>query len=174
MSADQPCSCRRKTTTALCCARCNKPICPDCLVLTAAGQFCRDCSKGGGLALLQPDAKNLALAAVASTAASLVGGWLIMGLFGGFGFFRLWGSFLYGLLIAETALRASGRKRGIKMEILVGICSGMGIMVMGVLRITSLGDLGIVDAMLIILQKPWDMIILSVAVLSAVARIRNL
>ena len=88
--------------------------------------------------------------------------------------FRLWGSFLLGLLIAETALKASGRKRGIKMEILVGVCAGVGILAGGVEHISSMGDLGIVDAMLIILQKPWEMIMLVVTVVSAVGRIRNL
>ncbi len=174
MSADQPCSCRRRVMTALSCARCNKPICPDCSVITVSGQFCRACSKGGGLALLQPEPRHLAAAAGACLAAGLAGGWLLTVVFNRFGMFRIWGAFLYGLLVAEAALRASGRKRGLKMEILVGLFAAFGILVPQLINIMSAGELGIVDALLILFQNFWDMLLLGVAVVSAVARIRNL
>ena len=67
----------------------------------------------------QLDPKNFAIAVPVTLAAALFGGWL-MAAIRTVGFFGIFAGFIYGLLIGELALRLTGRKRGLVMEILAG------------------------------------------------------
>jgi hypothetical protein len=77
--------------------------------------------------VFQMDAGSTALAALATLAVAAVGGWLLSSI--QFGIFNLLLAFLLGLAVAETAMRVTGRKRGPRMEALVGTCTALGILI---------------------------------------------
>lgn len=71
----------------------------------------------------------MARAFVACLTVAVLTGWLLDTVGLGFGFFALWGAIFYGGLVAEVGLRATGRKRGREMEIIVGVCAGAGLLI---------------------------------------------
>ena len=100
--------------TALRCGKCDTPICPKCMVISPAGQRCKDCGRAVRNPIYVLGPKHIAKAA----AAAVIGG-IVMGLIWGlvllpfsFGFF---GIFLgVGLAWVFTRMMdfATGRKRG--------------------------------------------------------------
>ena len=113
----------------------------------------------------------LALAAAACLAASLFGGWVLASRVVGFDFMGLWAAFLFGIGIGEIALRITGRKRGRLMEILAGSSVVLGVA----------GGVAI-DLLLhpetagraFYLMNPLTYVMLILATISAVGRIRNI
>ncbi len=156
------CHCRRHAETGLRCARCNVPICPDCSVPFAVGMICRDCARANRSPLYQVKAGSLMLGYAVSFAVAIPAGWLLQSMLG-FGFFMLWGAFLYGLLVAEVALRVTGRKRGLQMEIMAGAASLGGLLAGWLLIGKPLA-----------LLAGWPVLILVVAFAAALGRIRNI
>ena len=165
------CQCRRHEITSLRCARCSVPICPHCSIVAPAGQLCRECASGKKSRLYQVGPKNLALAILACLTAAALGGWLLASLGMSFGFFALWFGYLYGLIIAEVALRVTGRKRGPVMEILAGTCAALGVLA-GWLLVTPADSPAFADAFLRHLFNPWSLLVLGLVVFAAVTRIR--
>ncbi len=121
------CKCRRKAVTSLRCSRCSVPICPDCSTVAPVGMLCSGCGNMRNAPVFQMDAGSTALAALATLAVAAVGGWLLSSI--QFGIFNLLLAFLLGLAVAETAMRVTGRKRGPRMEALVGTCTALGILI---------------------------------------------
>lgn len=160
------CQCRRKAETSLSCSRCSAPICPDCSVVATVGMICRSCARGSKNPLHQIAPGRFVLASIACLAASLLGGWLFLSLSFGIGFISLWAAYLFGLGIGEIALRLTGRKRGLVMEILAGSSVVLGM----------IGGFGI--ELLLHAGKthlPLPLIALSIlAAASAVWRVRNI
>ena len=165
------CQCRRKAETSLSCSRCDTPICPDCSVVAPVGMICRNCARGGKNLLHQVSPGRFAAAAAACLAASLFGGWILASHVIGYGFMGLWAAFLFGIGIGEIALRITGRKRGLAMEILAGASVALGIF----------GGIGI-DILLhpypatigFLFMNPMTYALLILATVSAVGRIRNI
>src|SRR5438067_2335725 len=115
------CKCRKQAVTSLRCSRCFVPICPDCSRPAPVGMLCRDCARGKPSHLYQVDPKSFAFAIPVTLIAGLFGGWL-MATVRGIGFFSLFAGFLYGMAVGEIALRLTGRKRGLPIELLAGGC----------------------------------------------------
>ncbi len=168
------CSCRRHAPTNLRCMRCDKPICPDCSVVAPVGHQCRECGRSRNASLLQASAGGLVLAFAASLGVALFGGWLLLGMGGGFGFFGLWIAYFYGLLVAETALRVTGRKRGLPMEIVAGVNAALGLVIGWLLPILARGGPQMLALLAASLHPSWTYILVGVAVFAAVSRMRNL
>lgn len=167
------CKCRKQAITSLRCSRCFVPICPDCSRSAAVGMLCVSCGRGGQSHLYEVGSNDLLKGSAVSFLAAIFGGWLLATL-QSFGFFFFWFCFLYGLAVAELALRATGRKRGAKMEIIVGSAVGVGL-IAGIVLNTLLGSSGeITETFLAILRNPWSYVCLAIAVFSAVARVRHL
>ena len=164
MSEPMPlrCLCRRHAETALLCARCSNPICPDCSVPFPVGMICRKCAGANRSPLYQVKLDRLALAYLASFAVAIPAGWLLQNLMG-FGFFMLWGALLYGLAVAEVGLRVTGRKRGRQMEILAVASTVGGLLANWILMGHSIATF-----------TGWPILVLVVAVVSALGRIRNI
>lgn len=174
MSASYPlrCKCRRQAPTGLRCNRCNVPICPDCSIVAPVGMMCRGCARGGKSRLYEVSPGSLGLAFLACLAVGSFGGW-IMAFFGfGLGFMGLWAAFVYGLLVAETALRVTGRKRGTIMEILVGVCVALGLIIGLGIQSTFSPEMG--RLLLYYLKSPFLYLSVGIAIVSAVGRIRSL
>jgi hypothetical protein len=110
-----------KEETAVSCASCGTPICTKCMVSTPVGMKCPACglSRGGVLFTVSPGRFVLAgLTAMAAGAISTLAG--------GFGFFMFFLAFPYGYFAGTMVLKASGMKRGKKLEILTGCCVVLG------------------------------------------------
>lgn len=120
-----------------------------------------------------------------SIAASLVG--LLAGAVPGLGvqWLGLFGIFLamaYGPFAAEMIMRAGGRKRGLKMEIIAGVSMGVGALatrlLMAAITLPSVPGrppLGVFDVLVdLVTPTPFPAIALVVAIAAAVGRIRYL
>jgi hypothetical protein len=134
--------------------------------------LCRDCSSARRSPLFQVSAGSLATASLVCLGVAVLGGWLLADMGGGLGLFSLWLGFLYGLVIAEVALRITGRKRGIQMEILAGTCAALGIVAGWALSALLHGGPDPVTALIAHLLHPWSYLLIGLAAFSAVSRIR--
>lgn len=167
------CKCRKQAITGLRCSRCFVPICPDCSRPAAIGMLCNSCDRGHLSHLYEVSNTDLLKGSAVTFGSAIFGGWLLATT-QGFGFFFFWFCFLYGLAVAEIALRTTGRKRGAKMEVMVGSALGIGL-VAGIILNTVVGSDGdIMQTFLEIIRNPWSYICLAISVFGAVARVRHL
>ncbi len=130
--------------------------------------ICRECGSPKRHALFQVSAGSLALAVLVSLAVAVLGGWLLISVGLGFGFFALWGALLYGGAVAEVALRVTGRKRGTAMEVVAGVCAALGLLVGWFLAASSRGA-GLAFA---VPHSPRLYLVAILGVAAAISRIR--
>ena len=164
-----------KVETSLRCAACGTPICPQCLVQTPVGAKCRDCGSQRGVSLFTLGPASAVGAVGASVLAGVVAGW---GVEFGLGFVMLFLAFGFGAFAGEMILRASGRKRGLKMELIAGI--GMAVGALGgrllIAAISHLppAPLGVFQVIADLVTEPIRLAALVIVIFSAVSRIRYL
>ena len=113
------CAKHPKVETQLSCGRCGTPICPDCMVNGAVGLLCRACAVNRPAQMYAIRPERFALAVLAGLIAGTIVGVLLQAL-SGFIFFTLMFSPVIGGFLGEVILRATGRKRGLALEILAG------------------------------------------------------
>ncbi len=99
------------TETYLRCGRCDKPICPKCLVYTPVGTRCKDCARLKKLPVYNVTPGFYLRALAAGAGSALVLG-VIWSFLPGGGFFLIWIMIFLGYLIGEAVSRAANRKRG--------------------------------------------------------------
>lgn len=173
------CSRHPKVETLLRCASCSTPICPKCLVQTPVGMKCRECGlqRGGALFTLSPS--QAVIATLIALLFGMVAGWGVESL----GFFTLFVAVAYGTFAGEMILRASGRKRGVKMEVIAGAAMAIGA-VGGRMLVAALlmrdpnsphPPFGTLDVLVrLVLPSPIPLLSLVIAIGSAIGRIRYL
>ena len=111
---DEPVFCARHPSveTAISCATCGTPICPDCMVQAPVGIKCRDCARQPRSALvrLKPERALRAIAAGIGVAAAVA---VVLAMLQrtGIGFFGFFIAFGVGSLAGEAVIRASGYHR---------------------------------------------------------------
>ena len=115
------CARHPREETAITCASCGTPICPRCMVSTPVGMKCPDCGRNKNSVLYKVTPGRLVLAGVTA----LVGG-VVAALIGKIGFFVIFVSVPYGYFAGSMILRASGMKRGLKLEIVAGAAMVIG------------------------------------------------
>ncbi len=178
--ADTPTTCLKhpKVSTNLRCASCGVPICPRCLVQTPVGAKCRQCGLARGGVLFSPSP----LQALAACGAGLLAG-SVVGL--GVQWLGLFGIFLalaYGPFAGEMIMRAGGRKRGLRMQIIAGAGMGVGALatrlLMAAVTLPSVPGhppFGVFDVLLdLVTPTPFPAMALVVAIAAAIGRIRYL
>lgn len=106
------CARHTKTETVVRCASCGTPICPKCMVYTPVGTKCRNCGLSKGTALFRVSPGRLALA----FATALIAG-AVAAMMGRLGFLVIFVAAAYGYFVGSVILKASGMKRGLKLEI---------------------------------------------------------
>ena len=114
------CATHPDVETELSCGRCEKPICPRCLVYTPVGARCRDCAQVKSLPMYNLGTTTLiraALAAIVVGAGTGVVWWLFNSLTYGFIFVLLIG-FALGYAIGEAVSLAANRKRGPPLQVI--------------------------------------------------------
>ena len=173
------CKCRRQAETGLRCVRCSIPLCPECSRSAPVGFLCRSCANGRrDSPLYQMSAGSLALGYAGSLAVATFGGWIMAEMGYRLGFFGLFLAFVYGIVVAESGLRIVNRRRGLKVEIMAGVCAFLGL-VLGLLLtlLTRRGDAGagnVSGYLAAQLMNPMTYVIVGIAVYGAVSRIRSL
>ncbi len=109
------CATHPEVETELACGKCDRYICPRCMVQTPVGARCRECAQ-----LRRPPMYSLGPASVARVAGAAVGVGAAVGLvwgllvpgFGLLGFFMLFLGMFAGYGMANVVEWAGGRKRG--------------------------------------------------------------
>jgi predicted small integral membrane protein len=148
--------------------------------------LCRDCARGTPSRLYQVDPKSFAIAIPVTLAAALFGGWL-MATVSHLGFFGAFIGLIYGLAVGEIALRLTGRKRGLLIELMAGGCvfagliGGMAIHTLTALATTppelyspDSAPMTATSLLLRLVLDPWIYVTIGVAVFGAISRIRNI
>lgn len=132
--------------TLIRCGRCGKPICLQCQVRHPVGVRCKECAqiRKDPLTVLTPT--QYALAFVSALGASIVGGFIAPFLGILFAFFI---GPVIGGMIAELVGRVIGYKRGLPLQLIVGMCIVLGVVIAQAIRIvaTSRGPLNL-DALI--------------------------
>jgi hypothetical protein len=106
------CANHPRVETAVSCASCGKPICPDCMVQAPVGIKCADCARQPRSARVSLRPRRAAQAVGASLGiGTAVGVLLAFGGTTGLGFFTFILGWVVGLLIGRATLRASGYYR---------------------------------------------------------------
>jgi len=174
-TATTTCPRHPKVETVLRCASCNELICPRCLVHTPVGAKCPTCASSKGVAVFTPSPLHIALAGGTGLVLGAVAGW---GAEFSVGYFTFILAFIYGGFAGGTILRASGRKRGLKMEVIAGVSLALGAVGGRVLTAASLlaspGAVRPPLGVLAVLIDPFPMIAIAIVVAAAVSRIRYL
>ena len=116
----RPCANHPQVQTVVSCGRCDKPLCPRCMIFASVGVRCRDCAQ-----LRRPPQYTLTTrvhARVLPTAAALalICGFLLslvprLGLLASAVI-----GFLIGVLVSDVLGRVSGYKRGRTMQAIAG------------------------------------------------------
>lgn len=170
-----------KIETELRCASCGELICPKCLVQTPVGMKCRECgtSRGGRLFTLTP--LQTATAVGVGLLAGTVAGWAVEFSLGPL--LTLFLAFAYGGFAGEMIMRAAGRKRGVRMELIAGVTivvgAFLGRFVVAALLMAAPGQanppLGVLQVLYnLVAPNPIPLIALGIITASAVSRIRYL
>lgn len=120
---DVKCTYHPNVSTRLRCSRCEKPICPRCMVATPIGYRCPDCARGPKPAIYQASATGIATGTLLGVAvATLVGiGW---GLFPTWEFYWV---MILGFGVSESISWATKYKRGRELMIVAMSCVFLGI-----------------------------------------------
>ena len=166
--------------TNLTCASCGTPICPSCMVTTPVGMKCPDCGSQASSPLFRPSAVQLALGGIVGAAAGAVAGWAVEF---SIGFLTLFLAVAYGAFAGEMILRACGRKRGRKIELVAGLGMVVGAiggrMIVAALWLDSARAVsppfGIWRVLIdLAIPSPIPLIALVIATAAAVSRIKHL
>lgn len=166
------CARHPRVETGLKCGICGTPICPDCMVQTPVGMKCRDCGRSGSGTLFKVKPGRMALACIIAAAAGAAAG-----LLGMFGFLVVFISFPYGYFAGSMILKASGMKRGRKLEIAAGVfmaIGGLAVKLIPLLLILLSGVNGATRLGLATLLDPFFWAALGISTACAVSKIRYL
>ncbi|MBI3977349.1 MAG: B-box zinc finger protein [Chloroflexi bacterium] len=170
--------------TVLRCGKCDRPICPRCLVQTPVGARCRQCAqlRRSPVYSVSPAQYARGLGAGMGLALAVGAGWAFLGAFIG-GFFVWLLAALAGYLIGEGVSRAVNRKRGRWLEVIAGISGYLAfaaslampsLLLATTVGAFSPGQIGatFLAAMLLPLRNLLLLIPAAIAVVLAVSRVR--
>ena len=160
------CATHPSVETGLACGRCDRPICPRCLVQTPVGARCRQCAGVRRLPTFELSPVYTARGVGASLAAGAVVGAVWAGLLshnlGVVGYFVFFVALGIGYAVGEAVSWATNRKRGPVLQ---------GIAVVGVVEAYLLRNL-LEGTAVIPSNDLWGYILVAVAAIVAVGRLR--
>ena len=116
------CATHPEVETALRYGKCDKPICPRCLVQTPVGARCPQCARVRKLPTFRISAKHLLIAAVTGLVTAVICGviWGFIGSLLNFFYLNLLLAAGAGYIIGEVISLAVNRKRGLPLVIIAG------------------------------------------------------
>ena len=109
--------------TILRCGKCDKPICPKCMVETPVGARCRECARINKLPTFQVSGKQMLISSGVGLLIAVAYGflWGMVSLFANFIFLNLLLGAGAGYVISEGMSRVINRKRGTKLAVIASI-----------------------------------------------------
>lgn len=116
-----PCAAHPGVQTGLRCSKCEKPICPRCLVQTPVGARCRDCAQLRRLPTFDLKPSLFLRAVGAGVTAAVVTGF-IWGSLPTMGFLSIFLGGIAGYLIGEAVGRGANRRRSVWLKVLAATC----------------------------------------------------
>jgi hypothetical protein len=117
------CATHPNVETELGCGRCGKPICPQCLIMTPAGQRCRDCAQLRRPPMYEVKPTTLLRAAGAAVGVGIVAGviWYFVSGIAFLGFFIFLLAIGLGYAMARAVDLATNSKRGRAIQIIAAL-----------------------------------------------------
>ena len=117
------CATHPNVETSLRCGKCDKPICPRCMVMTPVGARCRECANAKKLPTFQLSGKNYLVAGLVALGMGIGVGivWGLVELLFRTYFFGIIFAAGAGWLIGEVVSRSVNRKRGTWLSIIGGL-----------------------------------------------------
>ncbi len=110
--------------TRLSCARCQKPVCPQCVVQAPVGLRCRECGRATRMPTYDVGPSYLARAAAVAAGVAVVGGivWAVVyaSFLGRIPYLPSLLPLVVGYAAGELISRATNRKRGVALAWLAG------------------------------------------------------
>jgi hypothetical protein len=141
------------------CGKCDRPICPKCMVAGPVGMRCRDCGRQNLDTLMRGSPSQYLLGTLCAFGSAFLLGWMSHVLV-------FWLGSVYGYAVGEATLRGGGRKRGLGMQIIAGLAAAAGsIAWRWGLHFRSL-------SLLAVLMDPWALVGLGLGVFFAVMHVR--
>lgn len=110
------CATHPEVETVVSCGRCDRPVCPKCMIFTPVGVRCRDCAQLRRLPQYTLTPRVYTRVIVGAVVLALGVGFLLS-FIPGIGFL---GGIVVGFLVSEGLRRVSGYKQGREMEIIAG------------------------------------------------------
>ncbi len=163
------CAQHPETETYVRCAKCDTPVCAECMVTGPVGIRCRTCARPAESPLFKPKPTGLLRAGVLGAATGLLLGWAMK-------LFLLVAPAAIGCLIGEVVLRGGGRKRGKLMEALAGGSAALAALVWMVpwIQFLTKGPLAIIPWLVNPMGLLLTLASAAIAVACAVGRVRYL
>ncbi|OGO41428.1 MAG: hypothetical protein A2Z04_01090 [Chloroflexi bacterium RBG_16_57_9] len=118
--------------TLLRCARCGKPMCPECSRRHPVGLRCKECAVALRSPLYKVSVGDFVVAGLVGLVLSTIAAG-VMTFIGGLWFLALFIGPAIGGFVADTMSRVVRNKRGRGMQVLAGVCIVLGAMIAGVL-----------------------------------------
>ena len=117
------CATHPDVETNLRCGKCDKPICPKCMVETPVGARCRECARIKKLPTFQVSNKQILLSACVGLVIAVGYGflWGILGFYSKFIILNVLLGAGAGYCISEGMSRVINRKRGTKLAVIAAI-----------------------------------------------------
>lgn len=182
-----PCATHPETTTVLRCGKCDKPICPKCLVYTPVGARCRQCANIKRLPTFNVSRSEYARAIGIGIAAAFG-----IGLIWGFGltipfvrgFFSLILAGLAGYGVGELISQSINRRQGRPLEIIAGIATFLALLnafvlpelgrllFAGLVPTPAMILLAYAQAFMLLFSNIFTLVALVIAIVVAVSRFR--
>lgn len=174
----QFCTTHKNVETLRICGRCERPFCPDCLVVTPVGGRCRECARGPKIARLKIDLWRWPPIALTAALGGILGGLA----FDYASFFSLFIAWFAGQWIAGAVLPISGRRPGWPLAVVTVVFLVVGVAASGAVD-GAMGSLrepseygamasAIKDGLLGGVLMPWHWIGAVVMAVSAYGRLR--
>ena len=114
------CATHPSVETFLSCSKCDKAICPKCLVHTPVGARCKGCAKVRRSPIYEVGTLYYLKAAGAGLGLAVAGG-VVWALLRGIPFASIITSIIVGVVIGEGISRVANRKRGVGLQVIAAI-----------------------------------------------------
>jgi hypothetical protein len=125
------CATHPEVETNLRCGKCDKPICPRCMVQTPVGARCRECARLYKLPTYRMSPRYYFRAVGTALGMALVTGaiWGLVSNYIPFFYLNIILGAAAGYAIAEVISLAVNRKRGIPLAVIAGLATGLSYLV---------------------------------------------
>lgn len=139
--APRYCATHPDVETVVSCGRCDRPVCPKCMIFTPVGVRCRECAQLRKLPQYTLTPRIYARVIPGALALALGVGFLLS-FIPGIGFL---GGIVVGFLVSEGLRRVSSYKQGREMEIIAGATVVLSVLagnIFSIVRFAGLAHLG--------------------------------